>query len=185
MASNFSYWYGNSVYNLDELRFMVDFIEKNHNSNFKDQPAENVDKTATVKIISWELVKQYMYKSQEITKYFNSTEIGYDLFDITDCHTVNYNVYDSLNQGEYGWHVDATSHGAPTDVKLTVIINASTEKYEGGNFNLFRHGIVDAVEFNEPGSMICFPSYIPHRVLPVTSGVRRSISYWIHGPKFR
>ena len=35
------------------------------------------------------------------------------------------------------------------------------------------------------GNAIVFPSYIAHRVLPITSGMRHALVAWIHGPAFR
>jgi PKHD-type hydroxylase len=35
------------------------------------------------------------------------------------------------------------------------------------------------------GSVLLFPSWILHRVTPVTKGVRKSIVVWVTGPKFR
>ncbi len=35
------------------------------------------------------------------------------------------------------------------------------------------------------GRMIFFPSFLIHRVAPVTQGIRRSLVIWVTGPKFR
>ena len=35
------------------------------------------------------------------------------------------------------------------------------------------------------GSMILFPSYLVHRVLPMTKGTRYAIVGWVHGNSFR
>ena len=37
---------------------------------------------------------------------------------------------------------------------------------------------------NDMGTVIVFPSWIQHRVTPVTSGTRKSVSLWLIGPKF-
>ncbi len=37
----------------------------------------------------------------------------------------------------------------------------------------------------ELGSILVFPSYLAHRVTPVTAGVRRSLVAWACGPSFR
>ena len=34
-------------------------------------------------------------------------------------------------------------------------------------------------------SVLLFPSYLLHRVKPVTKGTRRSLVLWISGPKFK
>jgi PKHD-type hydroxylase len=35
------------------------------------------------------------------------------------------------------------------------------------------------------GSVICFPSFLAHRVSPVTRGLRRSLVAWAYGPAYR
>ena len=37
----------------------------------------------------------------------------------------------------------------------------------------------------EIGSMVVFPAYILHSVLPVTKNVRYALVGWVHGPSFR
>jgi PKHD-type hydroxylase len=37
----------------------------------------------------------------------------------------------------------------------------------------------------ERGTVIAFPSYVLHRVTPITSGVRKALVVWAMGPKFR
>ena len=40
-------------------------------------------------------------------------------------------------------------------------------------------------EAREQGSIIIFPSFVYHRVTPVTHGRRHSLVGWIAGPTFR
>ena len=181
----YAYWYLNSLYLPSEVSDIVTCFEQNYNPDINDRPAENTSKTSTVKIADWYKVKHLLNRSHEASKFINSSQIGYDLFDMTDFHCANYNVYDSATLGKYDWHIDASRDEAPTDIKLTVVINVSTEPYEGGEFEIFRQKVVPVPEINTPGSVLIFPSFWNHRVLPVTSGVRRTVSYWIEGPKFR
>jgi PKHD-type hydroxylase len=37
----------------------------------------------------------------------------------------------------------------------------------------------------EKGTVIMFPSYLLHRVTPVTKGVRKSLVLWVGGTTFR
>ena len=88
----------------------------------------------------------------------------------------------------------------PYDVTLTKAIGgipAGTvlpgmtvpEKPDGG-FSIFeiddvaRPYPLNTSLFQPRGSILIFPSYIKHRVLPVTKGVRRSLVTWYNGPKF-
>jgi PKHD-type hydroxylase len=173
------------MFNIDQIKQIDNFCQENFNPDLQDQPAENVIKTAQVRCVSWSKIKNLINIADQAMKHINSREIGFDLYDMTDLENTNYNVYKSDTKAEYDWHTDAMAAGSQTDIKLTVIINISTESFQGGQFQLFRHGIMTAEELTKPGSMIIFPSYIPHRVLPVTQGTRKSLSWWVLGPKFR
>lgn len=87
------------------------------------------------------------------------------------------------NGGHYGWHLDIGKSGMSTR-KLSVSVQLTdAHEYQGGDLEFL------CVENpNVPksvGSMIIFPSFLPHRVAPVTSGTRKSLVAWIHGPSFR
>lgn len=182
---HFAYWYLHKLYTQDEIQEIVKLCEVYHSPELTDQPAEDIIKTADVKIIDWYKIKHLLNRVEQSVKFINSTQIGYDLYDMTDYHCANYNVYSSQTNGQYGWHIDASKDAAPTDIKLTVILNVSTELYSGGSFEIFKQGIVNVTEIDVPGSVIVFPSFFNHRVLPITAGVRRTISFWVEGPKFR
>ena len=64
-------------------------------------------------------------------------------------------------------------------------MNLSTEEYEGGEFETYIYEKKRIDEFSQPGSVYMFPSKFHHRVLPVTSGTRKSLTFFITGPRFR
>jgi PKHD-type hydroxylase len=97
---------------------------------------------------------------------------------------INYNVYDSKKQGEYAWHKDVELNKI-YDLKLTVLANISTEAYTGGNFELVLHEPVHIKEFDDPGAVLIFPSFLMHRVTPVETGIRESVSLWLPGPNLK
>lgn len=85
----------------------------------------------------------------------------------------------------YNWHVDIFPlSGQPLDRKLTVVclLNDPSE-FTGGEFQIRLYS-----EYTAPlvkGSVIAFPSFLEHRVIPVTSGMRKSATIWLNGPRFR
>ena len=92
-----------------------------------------------------------------------------------------YNVYSGDIKGKYGEH-DDRSKSWSHDAKMTFLLNLSEEPYEGGDFiidNQTQHF------FREPGTAILFKSYLKHEVTPVTKGDRKTLTYFIHGPKFQ
>jgi PKHD-type hydroxylase len=103
---------------------------------------------------------------------------------MTDYDSINHNVYVDSDDGQYGWHKDAAL-GEMYDLKLTVIANISTTPYKGGNFEIFVNSPCHIAELDTPGSALIFPSFLNHRVKPVTQGTRETLSFWIPGPNFK
>ena len=88
--------------------------------------------------------------------------------------------------GEYPWHWDMSSQ-LMSDLKVTYIINASVDKYEGGHFHL-AHGNLNSTHvphLDKPGSGILFRANTLHKVDPVISGKRRSLVFFFEGPSWR
>jgi len=110
-------------------------------------------------------------------------------FDIQCIPEIQYTVYESDNNGHYDWHYDCEFNKlSPYDRKLTFILQLSdSDEYEGGNLLIDKvyDTPPDRDELREKGTMLVFPSFVRHKVTPVTKGVRRSLVAWAHGPKFR
>jgi PKHD-type hydroxylase len=85
--------------------------------------------------------------------------------------------------GHFKWHTDLGSGPMSTrKISLSIQLSASDE-YAGGDLEFCPHGVIP--EFRGIGNVIAFPSYIAHRVLPVSAGFRHALVAWIHGPAFR
>jgi PKHD-type hydroxylase len=67
------------------------------------------------------------------------------------------------------------------DLKYTVLLNVSEKKYTGGEFNIMLGDIFKFDTLNNPGSLIIFPSFLLHKVNPVTSGERKTLVVWKKG----
>lgn len=109
-------------------------------------------------------------------------------FDIDFNHEVQGTEYDSSNSGHYDWHEDNTwvpTNGSVFDRKISVVLQLThKENYAGGRLELDRAPLPDD-RFNDIGDLIIFPSFLKHRVTPLTSGVRHSLVTWYQGPRFR
>lgn len=83
----------------------------------------------------------------------------------------------------YDWHVDK-GYLTPTR-KLSVSIQLSDpSEYKGGDFEMMFGKRAQKVP-RQRGMGIFFPSYVLHRVKPVTQGTRYSLVAWISGPPFK
>ena len=101
----------------------------------------------------------------------------------------------------YHWHQDSHSEpynrpGSGEDGmirKLSVTISLEdSDNYEGGDLEFCinhpekeRAEILSAKEARKKGSIIVFPSFVWHRVTPVTKGTRYSLVIWSVGPSFK
>lgn len=107
-------------------------------------------------------------------------------FDISGIFDIQYTIYKAEDEGKYDWHHDTFwGNDGAYDRKLSVIFQLSDPSdYDGGQFEI-DHQYAQPIGFNEKGSVIVFPSFIPHRVTEVTRGTRKSLVAWVEGPKFR
>ena len=124
---------------------------------------------------------------QKILKYVAYANQTYYQFDITRLdENIQFTEYHESYTGHYGWHFDVGPNSRSCIRKLSIVVQLSNpDDYEGGDleFSMDNDSILKAPR--SQGSIIIFPSYLRHRVTPVTKGTRRSLVTWISGPPFR
>lgn len=87
-------------------------------------------------------------------------------------------------RGHYDWHIDL-GIGATSRRKLSASIQLSpAEAYDGGDLEFHLSGL-DRDKMRQQGTLIAFPSFLEHRVTPVTRGERYSLVVWVDGPPYR
>lgn len=112
----------------------------------------------------------------------NAKNYNFDLAGIFE--PFQYLQYDCSILGHYDSHVDSGAMNTPTR-KISIVIQMSDpSEYEGGELQLFTHSEPYSVS-KKKGRLVIFPSYMLHRVTPVTKGLRKTIVGWISGPAFR
>ena len=187
MSWQYDYLYVDNYYSAKERKKISEYIEKNHtaiekfDAVAKDENNVSKKKTNTL-LIEWEKIKNIIGGLESSVHSYNEHNFGYLLSPFNDLSKCLLNVYDSKNKSEYGWHHDS-SRSDIFDVKLTVLVNLS-DKYTGGKFCLF-NGEERVVEEFKPGALLLFRSYINHKVTPVLSGVRKTLTLLATGPKLR
>jgi len=116
---------------------------------------------------------------QELISKCNKEFYQFHLTEITE--HIQYTVYNESDQGHYDWHIDMGPDKAHRKLSLVCQLSEPSE-YEGGELQINTGKIIVAEK--EKGTVILFPSYLMHRVTPVTKGTRRSLVLWIEGPAF-
>lgn len=107
-------------------------------------------------------------------------------FLVENAAPVQYTEYHSEQGGHYDWHVDVNWNGeGPFDRKLSVTVQLSDpSEYAGGDFQ-FRETETPDAACKVKGTVLVFPSYLLHRVTPVTFGTRKSLVAWFEGPRWQ
>jgi len=183
------YWHWNNVLDLKTIKEINKFILLNYEVLEKDKWKakdlnNNNKKNTETYIIKYKKIKSYFSDLVDLAFMSNRENFGYDLFDIKDNRDCNYNVYRSSNKANYDWHIDG-SNGPYSDIKLTLIINLSEKKFEGGDFYLQSGVELQVKELKEIGGMIMFKSSTRHMVTPVLDGERKNLTIFLDGPNFK
>ena len=126
------------------------------------------------------IFQKIIEKTNQINNFYN-----FDIIGITE--PIQFTSYDGNKEEHFDWHLDMGA-GYKSRRKLSLIIQLSDENdYEGGECQIE----IDARD-NKPtigsrkrGSMIFFPSYLRHRITPVTFGHRYSLVSWLSGQPYR
>ena len=115
----------------------------------------------------------------------NSQFFQYDLAKMTP---IQYAIYNGSEKGHYDWHSDycrEAGYEPPHFRKLSISVQLSDPSdYEGGELQARVRSKIDVAP-KPRGTVIAFPSYVLHRVTPVTAGVRKSLVVWVLGPDYR
>jgi PKHD-type hydroxylase len=91
--------------------------------------------------------------------------------------------YDAADQGFYTWHTDFGDIAPTRKVSITVQLSDPAD-YDGGDLELMFREEAHRADRTR-GAIIAFPSWLLHRVTPVTRGARWSLVAWISGPRWR
>jgi PKHD-type hydroxylase len=111
----------------------------------------------------------------------NSRYYKYELYGLIE--SFQYTVYEAAEGGHYDWHCDTGKTTEPRKISLTLQLSEPST-YEGGDL-ILEAGEGPFRTLKTRGTLVAFPSYVMHRVTPVTAGTRKSLVVWVSGPEFR
>ena len=185
---NFDYLILYDLIDKNKIIKINNFIENNYDSieDEKDSATNinnDIKKTSQVKLIRFKKLKHLINDTLEMALLINNENFGYNLFSKNDYDNFLLSKYSHKNKSKYDYHTDG-ARVPHYDTKLSFIINVSLETYEGGKFMIHNNDEYEIKEFTKPGNAILFKSYLNHKVTPVTKGERRSLTYFMKGPKF-
>ena len=113
----------------------------------------------------------------------NREAFGFDLTEFAESPQVAR--YGAEREGHFDWHSDIGAGALAAKRKLTIVVQLSEpQDYENGTLELQPDSNIRQAP-RDRGTAILFPSFVLHRVTPVTNGTRWSLTLWSHGPAFR
>lgn len=127
-------------------------------------------------------------KMNHITKTLNDQFYN---FNLNGYESIQYTSYNGKEKGHYDWHIDTHLGNRnlphfmhePRKLSISLLLNEPGKDFDGGDF-LINTGQQEKVEFKK-GRAIAFPSWLMHKVSPVTKGFRKSLVIWATGPKWQ
>jgi len=134
----------------------------------------------------YDLIWEYMLGANE------SAGWNYNILAAESCQITRY-----TKDGYYSWHRDGMGshkevfnmpdnkflHNNTRKLSMSIVLNSD---FEGGDFEISgaQRYLKEGTPKLEEGSIIVFPSFLEHRVAPVTKGTRYSLVTWFMGPPY-
>jgi PKHD-type hydroxylase len=105
-------------------------------------------------------------------------------FDITGVMDLQYLEYHAEDLGCYIGHMDLLASYPVRKLSMSIQLSEPGE-YDGGELEVVLSDKTTIIAPKVAGDAMMFPSFILHRVKPVTRGVRKAIVCWFVGPEYR
>jgi PKHD-type hydroxylase len=183
-TNHFNYYYFTSAFTPSEIIKIREMGDKLPKQKGEVGGEESTVSDYRVSDISWvpeNLETQWLY--DKITEYAKTANKQMWNFDIWGYHDqLQYTTYYG-DGGHYDWHADLGP--GISNRKLSVVLQLSDpDEYEGGDLQMNIGSSILTVP-RELGLICFFPSFLLHRVTPLTSGVRKSLVTWLCGANLR
>ena len=149
----------------------------NHDENTVTTDSIRSSQVAWLTDLHW--IRDYLY---QFVKQGNREAFGVSVENLAD---IQYTEYHASEGDHYDWHTDVFwDQQRPWDRKLSITVQLSdSSEYDGGEFEF--NECETPTDSKEKGTVLMFPSYLQHRVTPITAGVRKSLVAWFEGPRWK
>jgi len=189
---SYSWTYWDNAFTENELDHIVSYCEqfdKSFATTFGSKDEEEIRKHRVSDVHFFERNNETSWMFERINHIIEQMNETYYNFDLNGYKSFQYTTYDATKKGRYDWHTDLgfdMDHGESSMVRKLSMTLCLNDDYEGGEFYINK-GKQEEPQLcqSKKGRAILFPSFMIHRVAPVTKGIRRSIVVWVVGPKFR
>jgi len=185
-VNHMNYYYFTNAFTNEEINKIIEIGESLPQTKGTTVGSDNTEDVSDYRIseISWidetEETRWIYEKIADYAKIANKEMWNFDIWNFQD--PLQFTKYYG-DGGHYDWHVDLGP--GISNRKLSCVLQLSSpEEYEGGILQMNPGGNI--IEVPKGLATICFfPSFMLHRVTPLTSGVRKSLVTWLCGANFR
>ena len=178
LDTTFMWWKSPNIFTKDECNQIINLFKNEIMENAKVGGGQLRETTRKSKVCWIPKVREYEWiylKIFDVVGFANENFFNLEIKEIVE--EIQFTKYEE--QDHYDWHVDLNSENKR---KLSASLQLSdSSDYEGGDLQFNTDESAD----KDQGTIIIFPSYMRHRVAPVTRGTRYSLITWISGPPLR
>ena len=176
----------NPIFTPEQCQLIINVgrSEPLQNGEIGGGPTGQVDTKTRTSHISWIPFNKLpqMYRTlEELMLKTNNNHFGFEGMQITE--QAQYTEYPP--GGFYDWHMDSdivgTNEPPVRKISMTCLLSHESE-FEGGGLELMSDG---KIARPKQGQAIFFASFIRHRVVPITRGIRKSLVMWFGGTPFK
>ena len=176
-VNNYAYW--DNAFSKIECEQIINLAKDKgliKGTTFNDEKSEGVRDSKIVWLYSCDSLDWAFRRVTDIVLDLNNRFFKFDLFGMLEgFQFTNY----TAPGGKYGRHIDSSFNGLIRKLSVSIQLT-NPEEYEGGELYLY-HDDKGEVMKKEQGTLILFPSYTLHEVMPVTKGERNSLVSWVTG----
>jgi PKHD-type hydroxylase len=185
-VNHFNYYYFTSAFTFNELGKITEIANRTPKQDGivmgeKDNSELSDYRKSEIAWISDNEETSWIYeKIANLAKMANKEMWNFDIWGYHD--DLQYTTYYG-DGGHYDWHADLGP--GISNRKLSCVLQLSDPgEYEGGELQMNLGASIISVK-KEVGLICFFPSFVLHRVTPITSGVRTSLVTWLCGSNLR
>ena len=180
-----------NLFSIDECQQIKDIaakltVERATVGSAKEDLTNEIDLELRTNSVSWmnsnDPESAWIYR--KLTDAVNTVNAQFWEYNLDYIETLQYTIYNQHNDHYHG-HIDMMLSGLHMR-KLSFSLQLDDpDSYEGCDLEMSSGGQKWVPTKRKQGSFIAFPSWLMHRVTPLTSGSRHSVVGWVCGPKFK
>ena len=179
----YAFW--NNAFSKEECQTIINIAKDKgliKGTTFNDDKIKNVRDSKISWLYPVDGMDWVFRRVTDIVLNLNERFFKFDLFGINEgFQFTNY----EAPSGKYGKHVDRSINIPVRKLSISIQLT-NPDEYEGGELKLYDGDDEEAIIMDKTqGTLIMFPSYVLHEVMPVTKGERNSLVTWVTGKQFK